>query len=91
MRAEVDKRITAPKEVLIDLIEASGKGSLQKPSDCESIPSTVGKEEPGSLKQARKTVPSDMGAPSIDQAIMETGFPLLDLTGTLIWQKVSGT
>jgi hypothetical protein len=55
MRAEVDKRITAPKEVLIDLIEASGKGSLQKPSDCESIPSTVGKEEPGSLKQARKT------------------------------------
>jgi hypothetical protein len=43
------------------------------------------------MKEARKNVPSDMGAPSIDQAIMETGFPLLDLTGTLIWQKVSGT
>ena len=43
------------------------------------------------MQEARKNAPSDMGAPSIDQAIMETGFPLLDLTGTLIWQKVSGT
>lgn len=30
MRAEVDKRVTTPIEVLIDLIEASGRGSSQK-------------------------------------------------------------
>lgn len=36
------------------------------------------------MQKARKNVPSDTGAPSIDQI----DFPSLDMAGTLIQQKV---
>jgi hypothetical protein len=43
------------------------------------------------MQETRKIVPSEMGHHWLIRLSSTTGFPWLDLTGTIIWQKVRDT